>query len=316
MELISFDRIRDLDIAPARWLQWVEEGLRAKDTCLLPPKISLKPEGMDDVFYNTMPCIIPSIGYGGVKLVTRYPHRKPALDSQLMLYRLEDGRMLALMDATWITNARTGAVAAHSAALLGVPGFTKVGFMGLGNTARATMEALRVAVPDRELRVGLLRHKDQAQLFEERFSSMEGVVFHEVDTPEELIAESQVVVSCVTAADGDFATEECFKPGVTVIPVHTRGFMGCDLTFDKVYCDDRGHVKGFRNFAAFELRLAEVAEVLRGEAVGRTSDDERILVYNIGLALHDMVFAGHIYDEISPELPQVELEGIDEKFWA
>lgn len=316
MRIVPFGEVAAMGITPDQCLRWVEEALSHKGECLLPPKISLKPEGMPDVFYNTMPCIVPWLGYAGVKLVTRYPHRSPALDSELMLYRLDDGVMVSLMDATWITNARTGAVAAHSAALLGTPGFTRVGFMGLGNTARATMECLRVAVPDRELEVGLLRHRDQAALFAERFSAMEGVRFHEVDTPEELVGESQVVISCVTAAGGDFCPVECFAPGVTVIPVHTRGFMGCDLAFDRVFCDDVGHVKGFRYFDSFSDRLSEVAEVVQGSAPGRTSDDERILVYNIGLALHDVVYAAHIFEMGLSGALDVDFDGPREKFWA
>lgn len=316
MKVISFDDVVAAHVTPEQCLAWTEEALRHKDEFLLPPKISLKPAGMDGVFYNTMPSVLGPLGYAGVKLVTRYPGRTPALDSQLMLYRLADGEMLALMDATWITNARTGAVAAHTAALLGVPGFTRVGIMGLGNTARATMECLRAAVPDRELEVGLLSYKDHAARFEERFSDMEGVTFHEESDPAELARTSQVLISCVTVAESDFCDDDCFAPGVLVIPVHTRGFTGCDLTFDRVFCDDVGHVKGFKNFAAFEPRLTEVSQVLTGKRPGRLSDSERILAYNIGISVHDIVFAARIYEQLAPSLPDVAFSGPTEKFWA
>ena len=35
-------------------------------------------------------------------------------------------------------------------------------------------------------------------------------------------------------------------------------------------------------------------DVLAGRVPGRESEDERILSYNIGIALHDMVFAHHV----------------------
>lgn len=38
--------------------------------------------------------------------------------------------------------------------------------------------------------------------------------------------------------------------------------------------------------------------MLAGKAAGRTSPEERILSYNIGLGLHDIVFAKHIYDRL------------------
>lgn len=70
--------------------------------------------------------------------------------------------------------------------------------------------------------------------------------------------------------------------------------MNCDLFFDKVYADDTDHVKHFKYFNQFK-RFAEVSDVLNGAAEGRQSDSERILVYNIGLSMHDIYFAAKIY---------------------
>jgi ornithine cyclodeaminase len=80
-----------------------------------------------------------------------------------------------------------------------------------------------------------------------------------------------------------------------VVPVHTRGFQNCDTVFDKVYADDTDHVKGFRYFAEFK-EYHQIEEVLKGVDRGRTSDTERILSYNIGLGLHDALYASRIYD--------------------
>ena len=60
-----------------------------------------------------------------------------------------------------------------------------------------------------------------------------------------------MVVSCATYFENDIAENGWFKKGVLVIPVHTRGFMNCDLFFDKVFADDTGHVDHFTNFTKF-----------------------------------------------------------------
>ena len=317
MKIISFEDIKNLGITPQQCLQWTQETLEHKEEAMLPPKISLKPAHLPGSFYNVMPTISPRLNIACVKLVTRLPQAEPALDGNLLLSDLTTNSVSALMDATWLTNARTGAVAAHSAALLGVPGFTRVGFIGLGNTARATMDCLRAAVPDRPLEVTLLAYKGQEESFQERFASMPDVTFHVVDDVKELVAQSQVVFSCVTYTPEDFIDDDSvFAPGITLIPVHTRGFTQCDLTFDKVFCDDRGHLHGFKNYAAFEPRLAEVAEVIRGQKPGRTSPDERILVYNIGIALQDLVYAKHIFDVAKDQVPDVDYPKPHQKFWA
>ena len=97
---------------------------------------------------------------------------------------------------------------------------------------------------------------------------------------------------------GKFAADNArYQPGTLLIPIHTRGFQNCDLFFDKVYGDDTNHVKGFRYFSQFK-RYNEFGNVLLGEDRGRENDDERIIAYNIGLGLHDVLFAHKIYERL------------------
>lgn len=112
MKLISFEDIRRLGIDPADCLNWVEEGLLNKNGAQLSPKMSLQPIWTPDgTFVNTMPCFVDYIGRGGVKVVSRYPHRVPVLSSEILLYGSKTGECLALLDGDWITAMRAGAVA-------------------------------------------------------------------------------------------------------------------------------------------------------------------------------------------------------------
>lgn len=279
---------------------------------ILPAKISLKPG--DGIFYNTMPALLPAYGWAGVKLVNRYPNREPSLDSKLLLYRLCDGEALALMDANYITAMRTGAVAAHSIRLLAKKDFSVVGIMGLGNTARAALLVLQALYQDRLLTVKLLRYKNQHELFIQRFAHCANLHFVLVDTPEQVVRGSEVILSAVTVLEHDVCADDCFEEGCLLVPVHTRGFTNCDLFFDKVFADDAGHVRGFGNFERFRY-FAEVTDVVNGKAPGRQSDAERILAYNIGIALHDIYFAGNIYECLTA----TDSEAIDApkgKFWV
>ena len=88
-----------------------------------------------------------------------------------------------------------------------------------------------------------------------------------------------------------------YKEGILLVPIHTRGFQNCDLFFDHVFADDRGHVCNFKYFNQFRL-FNELSEVLLGNIPARQSDAERILSYNIGLGLHDIYFAHKIYQMI------------------
>lgn len=320
MLVIDYEEIKALNISYTECYTWVEEMIRHKKDAQLPPKTHMTLPG--NIFCNVMPSIVNIAGrmVGGVKIVSRYPDRKPSLDSKIILMDMDSGEFLALLDGNWITAMRTGAVAAHSIMQFAVEDYFEIGIVGLGNTARATLLMLLSENPVKKMQIKLLRYKDQAELFTERFAGYDNIDFLIVDRIEELVDNSDVVISCATYFDQDICDDRYYKEGVLVVPVHTRGFTNCDLFFDKVYADDTGHVDHFKNFNRFKY-FAEVSDVINGDARGRESDKERILAYNIGLSIHDIYYASHIFDLIhrSPsmysEFRNIDMREPQEKFW-
>ena len=314
MKIISQKQIRDLKISPAQCVEWVKESFSLKEKAQLPAKISLHPQGND--FFNTMPCLLTApYNYFGVKEVHRIKGSTPALGSDLLLYNSQTGELLAMLDADWITTMRTGAVAALAIQTFRNSTAKTYGFLGLGNTGRATMLCMLDSEPKVMHHVILLRYKDQAELFVERFKDFKNVTFTICDNPKDLVAQSDVIVSCITEAQGLLCDEDnLYKEGCLVVPVHTRGFQNCDLFFDKVYADDTAHVCGFKYFNQFK-QFAEIQDVISGKSKGRESDTERILSYNIGLGLHDVVYASKIYEVLKDDSNEIELIRETEKFW-
>lgn len=314
MKIISFDHIKELNISPLRCYEWVSNVLEKKGEALLPPKISLKP-GQEGVFYNTMPAIFPNDKWGGVKLVTRYPEREPSLDSEILLYNINTGENVALMDGNWITAMRTGAVAVHSISMFAKDGFDTIGLIGLGNTARASLKVLLAVYPERHFVIKLKKYKNHHELFAAEFKEFTNIIFEICDTFEQVVSESDVIISAATVFEKDVCADEYFNEGVLVVPIHTRGFTNCDLFFDKVFADDTNHVKGFKYFDRFRA-FSEVSDVVRKVKPGREDNKERILVYNIGIALHDIYFAGKIYEMIGEKCLEASLNAPKEKFWV
>ena len=80
--------------------------------------------------------------------------------------------------------------------------------------------------------------------------------------------------------------------------------------------DDTGHVYQFKNFDKFKC-FAEVCDVVNGNAAGREKDNEKILSYNIGLAIHDINYATHIYQTIQDKEGLLDIDMYDpvDKFW-
>lgn len=294
MRTISNQDILSLSISPLQCIEWVKESFCMKYNCVLPEKISIKLH--DNIFYNTMPSYLTELNRFGVKIVTRYPNRTPSIQGEISLYDGADGTFLAHMDASWITKMRTGAVAALTINKLEKSNAQIYAFMGLGQTAEATLLCLLALTnPDKEIHIRLLAYKNQAEKFIDTFKKFKNISFEIVPTTTELITGADIVVSCVTAMDQIVASNECYKEGVLVVPVHTRGFQNCDLFFDRCFCDDKGHISSFKYYNELK-NLDEISNLLLGNNPGRRTDKERILAYNIGISLHDVYFASHIYD--------------------
>lgn len=318
MKIITEKSIRALNISARECVDWIIESFATKSEAQLPAKISCHPADYD--FFTSMPCLLPENKNGnryfGIKEVHRIEGAIPSLGSDMLLYDAKTGELLALIDCDWITTMRTGAVAAVSAKALRKTNAEVYGFVGLGNTARATMLCILEQEPEKNFKVKLLKYKDQAEQFINRFSSYKNVKFEIVDDINEMARTVDVFISCITSANGLLVNDEkMFQPGVTVIPVHMRGLQNCDTTFDRVFGDDTDHVKGFKYFPQYK-DYNEIGEVLAGRDKGRKSETQRIIDYNYGLALHDVIYASKIYEMMTDaNVVDVKIEKETRKFW-
>ena len=317
VSIIQQQQIDALNISSKECIEWVKQGFLMKDDAQMPAKLSVHPQGED--FMTSMPCLLPKYNgrkYFGLKLVSRIEGQTPTLKSDITLYDAETGHLLAIMDGDWITAMRTGAVAALAARTFQRKGVDTYSMIGLGNIARAVALCLIADNEDRHITIRLMRYKDQAEMFIERFKAYENVTFNIVDDNTTFVAEADVLISCVTVAtELLFPDNSLFKKGVTVIPVHVRGFQNCNLFFDKVFGDDTGQIQNWKYFKQFK-EYDEIHHVLQGKNLGRTNDEERILSYNYGLALHDIVFASKIYEKVINTSQGFEYQKQDKKIWV
>lgn len=81
-----------------------------------------------------------------------------------------------------------------------------------------------------------------------------------------------------------------------------------------MYADDTSHVKDFKYFTKFK-RFAEISDVINGKAEGRSNNKERIIVYNIGIAMHDIYFAEKIFRLMANDVKDISLNAPKQKFW-
>ena len=102
--------------------------------------------GPERSFFGIMPASLAGPRAVGTKLVTVFPsnHEKglPSHLATIVLLDPDTGALLALLDGRFITEARTAAVSAVSAALLAQPAAGTLAIIGSGVQARSHLEAL------------------------------------------------------------------------------------------------------------------------------------------------------------------------------
>lgn len=211
--------------------------------------------------------------YFGIKEVHRIEGAVPSLGSDMLLYNANNGKLLALVDCDWITTMRTGAVAAVSAKALRKTNAHVYGFVGLGNTARATMLCVLEAEPEKHFDVKLLRYKNQAELFIERFKTMI------MCRSKSWMTSTKWLVQLMCFSVASPVQTDCL---LRTKNISTRGnSYTCSYErITKLWChfwpcfgDDTDHVKGFKFFPQFN-DYNEIGEVLAGRDPGRKSEEQ------------------------------------------
>ena len=309
MNQIYFNDIYSLGITPKECVEWAETVIKNKRNYVLPHKISITYG--NECYFNTMPAYIPEMNLIGVKEVSRVTGREPTLQGDILLYDSVTGDMKCFMDGTWITTWRTAAVAAVTVETLKKRDAKNISLMGLGNITRAFVMCIDAMRNHEDINLNILAYKDQHNIFIERFKKYKNIHINVFDDVKEMFKISDVIVSCVTAATSLFdENDEDFKPGVLIVPVQTRGFQNCDLTFDRIFCDDIPHISGFKYFNQYKS-ITEMTDVLNNSTFVR-GGDERYLAYNIGIAVQDMYYAAKILEKVKQKENVAELP----KFWV
>jgi len=295
-------------------LDAVEAALHAQGTgqVVLEPREHLVPDPAFNGHFNLLRGYIAPLGVAGVKVVGDYvDNYKHGLPSELALLTLLDPRTgvpRAILDATAITEWRTGAMTALGGRLLARRGARVLGHVGARGTAFANVVLLDHVLDLEEIRVTSARPESR-EAFAERLREA-------IDTPvlvtasiEETVTGADVVVEATRLpAPEPILRTEWIAPGALVVPYGTMSAVELSLTdiIDKVYVDDwgqcrtgpfgalRAHVE--QGLVTGESIAGELADVVAGTRPGRERDDERILFWHRGLATSDIALGQAILD--------------------
>jgi alanine dehydrogenase len=293
----------------------VEKGLHAQGSgeAVIEPRMHLVPDPAFNGHFNVLRGYVAPLELAGVKIVGDfYDNYKQGLPSEMALLNLFDprtGMPRAILDATAITDMRTGALTAIGAKHLARKGSKVLGHIGARGTAYWNVRLMDRLFDFAEIRVHS-RRPESRNAFGERLSKDLG----------KKVTVTEDWRSCVEGADIVVEASRLTKPepmlktawirkGALVMPYGTMSAVEITLTdiMDKMVVDDWGQARA-GSFGALRAHVdqgklseatlhGELCEIVVGRKVGRERDDETILFWHRGLSLSDIALGAAMLEK-------------------
>ena len=321
MQPIYIDFLTGLDVAELNLgndeiLAAVEAGLalQGQGQAVIEPRTHLIPGGGINGHFNVLRGVLGGeIGRAGVKVVGDFvDNYRQGLPSELAILNLLDpatGVPKAILDASAITDMRTGALTAIGARHLARPGSKVLGHIGARGTAYWNVRLLDHLFDFDEIRVHS-RRAESREAFAERLRRDLGKPVIVTEDWESTVRDADIVVEASRLERPEpLLRTEWIKPGAFVVPYGTMSAVELSLTdiMDKLVVDDWGQCKGGQ-FGSLRAHVetgrlsdqtlhAELGQIVAGLKPGREHPGETILFWHRGLSLSDIALGHALLDK-------------------
>ena len=299
--------VERLALTDAEILDAVETALDAqgKKAVVIEPRVHLVPHDSSIGHFNVLRGVVHPLALAGVKVVGDFVENfKRELPSELGLLTLFDpstGVPLAIINATSLTDMRTGAMTALGAKYLARKDSKILGHIGARGTSYWNIRLLNHFFDFAEIRVHSKRPESREGLAA-RLSKDLGKRVVAVADWEKCVRGADIVVEASRLVEPEpLLKTEWIKHGALVIPYGTMSAVELSLTdiMDKVVVDDWGQCRKELPFGALRQHVdsdkltestlhAELGQIVAHLRPGRESDAETILFWHRGLSLSDI----------------------------
>jgi len=307
--LNRFD-IEALGITDEEILSSIEEALKAQglSNTEIEPRTHIRPRTDVEGHFNVLRGWIgDEIDSAGVKVVgdfvPNYQQNRPSEYGLLTLFDPHMGAPKAIIDATGITEMRTGAITALGAKYLAPKNPKILGHIGARGTAYWNVRLLCHLFDFDEVRIHS-RRPESREAFAAKLEEDLGRKIIVTEDWQSCLKGADIIVEASRLPEPEPLLKTSWvKPGSLVVPYGTMSAVELELTdiMDKVVMDDWGQAHGI--FGALRAHVdsgkltsetlhAELGQIVAGVKSARESDDETILFWHRGLSLSDIAL-GH-----------------------
>ncbi|UCG08006.1 MAG: ornithine cyclodeaminase family protein [Desulfobacterales bacterium] len=276
-----------------------EHGLKEFEN---PPKPGIHP--LSDAFIHAMPGYLPRKKTGGIKWVSGFPsnyqYDLPTIMGLIVLNDVNTGQPMAVMDGGYITNMRTAAVSAVAAKYLANKDAKVLGIVGAGIQGRYHLLSLKEVLDGIEVARVFDIHSQVSQRLIALMGEQVPFRIEVGNSIQEVMEDADVVLTATGHLDERIFKESLVKQGTLVLPVHTRGWEKSVLSkVDKFIVDDWQQFNSFVGgadgyYAPLPDFYAELGAIVVGKKPGRENREERIIDFNVGIAIHDVAMASEV----------------------
>ncbi len=307
---VSAPDVDQLGLAAEDVLGAVEDAVRAQGegAVALDERVQHVPDPSFPGHFNVLRATVWPLEATGVKVVGDFvDNYTRGLPSELALVTLYDPRTgvpHAIVDATEITERRTGALTALGARELARPGSKVLAHIGARGTAFSNVELLDALFDFDEIRV-TSRRAESREAFGARLEAALGKPVRVTDTIEQAVVGADIVVEATRLIEPEPILRTRWLESCTLlVPYGTKSALELDVLdgMDKVVVDDWAQCRRDDEFGALRPHVragllseeslhAELGEILVGTKPGRERDDERILFWHRGLGTTDVAVA-------------------------
>ena len=273
----------------------------AEGSATVPLRLALETEHGVSLF---MPAHLAATGSAGAKIVSVNPGNAakgmPVIHAVVLAFDPVTGKPLALMDGTWLTALRTGAVGGLAADLLAREDASTVALFGAGVQARTQLEAVRCVRDISDVRV-VSRGGASADLL---VAELEGLRARRVDDPDEAIDSADIIIAATSSTtpvfDGSKVAPGTHVTGVGSFTTEMREVDTALVQRARVIVDERASILAEAGDIVGPIRegvvdesvmAAEIGEILLGRAEGRQSPDQITYFKSVGNAVQDVSVA-------------------------
>jgi alanine dehydrogenase len=277
----------------------------------MPPKPYLSfPKG--DL--RCMPAYIPALGLATVKNVNVHAGNAdlPTVMATISVIDPDTGFMLAIMDGSYLTAARTGAAGAVAAKYLAREDAAVACLVGAGVQAETQLAALMVVRPGIRKVFFCDADADRARAAAQRAAASHGVEA-EAAAVEDGVSQADVVTT-VTPVRSPIVKAGFVRPGthINAIGADAPGKQELDVEIlrgAKIVIDnwEQGSHGGEINVAVSDGLITrddvhgEIGEVVTGRKPGRETAEEVTVFDSTGLAVQDCACAAFVYRRLTAD---------------